>query len=447
MRDQPVMYVLYNSLLYLVTILLLPVFILLLLINRRYRDGLFQKLGFISWKDVAAPGARRPVWVHAVSVGEVMAALPLVRELKRVFPQQPILLSTATATGRAIAERSAQNIARIIFYPFDYPWCVRLFISRLRPLTFIALETELWPNFLRGLSLRNIPAVIVSGRISSRSFPRYRKFSFFFSRVLENITCFCMQSAADAQRITSLGAAPGAVRVTGNIKFDLALPDAGPAQQEQLCRELGLKPAQQVFIAGSTHQGEEELILSVFRELKKEFPELVLILAPRHPGRFDEVAALLQESGMPYVRKTALAAGAAGPCDVILLDTIGELAGLYCIATLVFIGGSLVPVGGHNLLEAAVFKKPVLFGPHMDSCPEIAAALRQTGGGIPVADRQGLFEQAQQLLGDPGRRKAAGACAYQVVAENSGALQKTIEILQPIIAEQAARAGSALHTP
>jgi 3-deoxy-D-manno-octulosonic-acid transferase len=441
------MYLLYNSILCLATILLLPVFILLLLINRRYRDGLFQKLGFISWKDVAVSSARRPIWVHAVSVGEVMTALPLIRELKHVFPQLPILLSTATATGRAIAERSAQNIERIIFYPFDYPWCVRLFISRLRPLAFIALETELWPNFLRALSVRSIPAVIVSGRISSRSFPRYRKFRFFFSRVLENIACFCMQSAADAQRITALGAAPAAVRVTGNIKFDLAPPDAALAQQEQLCRELGLKQEQLVFIAGSTHPGEEEMLLEVFCELKKEFPELVLILAPRHPGRFDEVASLMQERGMPYVRKTALAAGTAAPGDVILLDTIGELAALYCIATLVFIGGSLVPVGGHNLLEAAVCKKPVLFGPHMDSCPEIAAALQQSGGGILVADSQGLREQSRLLLADPGRRDAAGARAYQVIAENSGALQKTIEILQAIIERQAARSGSVSHSP
>jgi len=441
------MYILYNSMLYLVTILFLPLFILLLIINKRYRDGLLQKLGVIRWNAVSACSGSRPVWVHAVSVGEVMAALPLVRELKRAFPRQPILLSTATATGKATAERSSQFIDRVIFFPFDYPWCSRLFISRFQPLAFIALETELWPNFLRELNRRNIPAVMVSGRISSRSFPRYRMFKFFFQRVLANLTCCCMQSSADAQRLIELGAEPAAVRVTGNLKFDQALSEVSREITEKRCRDLNLNPEQPVFIAGSTHKGEEEIILAAFRELKKNFSGLVLILAPRHPGRFDEVAALIQETGMPFNRKTALSAAAEGPGDVILLDTIGELATLYSIATIVFIGGSLVPVGGHNLLEAAVFKKPVLFGPHMDSCAEIANALQRNGGGIEVADQAGLIKQARLLLSDRGLRESAGAHAYQVIADNSGALQKSMDVLKPIIEQQAARASSAPHTP
>jgi len=421
-----------------VTILLLPVFILLLIINKRYRDGLLQKLGIVPWQDIVVSGAGRPIWVHAVSVGEVMAALPLIRELKRVFPRQPVLLSTATATGKATAERSSNYIDRIIFFPFDFPLCARLFISRIQPLAFIALETELWPNFLRELKRRNIPAVMVSGRISSRSFPRYRMFRFFFSRVLANLCLCCMQSPADAQRIVELGAQPDAVRVTGNLKFDQVLPEVSRELQEKLCGELNLKPGQPVFIAGSTHPGEEEIVLAAFRELKKSFPELALILAPRHPGRFDEVASLIQETGMPFGRKTVLQGGAAGSCDVILLDTIGELATLYSIATVVFIGGSLVPVGGHNVLEAAVFKKPVLFGPHMDSCAEIAGAMKQNGGGILVASLPELIEQTQKLLSDRDLRESAGARAYQVVAENSGALHRNMKILQPIIEQQAA---------
>jgi 3-deoxy-D-manno-octulosonic-acid transferase len=279
---------------------------------------------------------------------------------------------------------------------------------------------------------------MVSGRISSRSFPRYRKFRFFFQRVLANLTCCCMQSSADAQRLIELGAEPAAVRVTGNLKFDQALPEVSRELAEKLCRDLNLKPEQPVFIAGSTHKGEEEIILAAFRELKKNFSGLVLILAPRHPGRFDEVAALIQKTGLPFSRKTALSAAAAGPGDVILLDTIGELATLYSIATIVFIGGSLVPVGGHNLLEAAVFKKPVLFGPHMESCAEIANALQRNGGGIEVVDQAGLIKQARLLLSDRGLRESAGAHAYQVIADNSGALQKSMDVLKPIIEQQAA---------
>lgn len=281
--------------------------------------------------------------------------------------------------------------------------------------------------------------MIVSGRISSRSFPRYRMFRFFFSRVLANLSCCCMQSPSDAQRIVELGAAPEAVRITGNLKFDQVLPEVSPQQQEKLCGDLNLKPGQPVFIAGSTHPGEEEIVLAAFRELKKSFPELALIIAPRHPGRFDEVASLIRESGIPFSRKTTLQDGAAGHADVILLDTIGELATLYSIATVVFIGGSLVPVGGHNVLEAAVFKKPVLFGPHMDSCAEIAGAMKQNGGGIVVADLQGLLEKTRQLLSDSSLRESAGARAYHVVAENSGALQKNMAVLKPIIEQQAAR--------
>jgi 3-deoxy-D-manno-octulosonic-acid transferase len=221
------MYLLYNSLLYLFTILFSPVLVVLVIINRRLRDGLAQKFGIISWQDIASPGALRPIWVHAVSVGEVTAALPLLTELKRAFPGQPVLLSTATATGKAVAERSAQLIDRIIFFPFDYPPCARLFLSRIQPRAFIALETELWPNFLRELTRRGVPSMLVSGRISSRSFPRYRMFRFFFRRVLANLCLCSMQSPADAERIIELGEAPEGEPGAAGRPVPRAEPEAG----------------------------------------------------------------------------------------------------------------------------------------------------------------------------------------------------------------------------
>ncbi len=432
------MHVIYNALLYLVTIVCAPLLIILLLVEKRYRAGFFQKFGLYSWKEILSNLSTRPLWIHAVSVGEVMTAIPFIKEIKRLFPQIPVILSTGTATGRHIAKRNSRGIDHIIFFPFDYPFIVKLFISRLRPLVFIALETELWPNFLRELKQRTIPALIISGRISGRSFRNYRRFGFFFKQVLDTVACFCMQSPADAERIIAMGADKSRVVVTGNLKFDLPIPGVEQAEKDSLHQGLNLTAERRIFIAGSTHRGEEEIILDAYQALKKEAPDLALIIAPRHPERFGEVEALIQSRGFRFSRKTALENSAGSKsCDVILLDTVGELSRLYAIGTVIFVGGSLVPVGGHNVLEPAVFRRPVIFGPHMGNFSEIAKTLKRSSGAVQIHSTADLINQVSRLLGDASLRESLGANAFQVVARNSGALQRSMEIVRPVIEEQA----------
>lgn len=425
------MYLVYNSLLLLLTILLSPLVCLLLLARRKYRVGFLKKCGLVLHP---LPFSRRPLWIHAVSVGEVMAAVPLIREIKRRYPDLPILVSTVTETGNLTAHRNLKNVDQVIFFPFDYSFIVRRVIARVRPRAFIALETEIWPNFLRELRRQHISSMIVSGRISSRSFKNYYFFRFFFKRVLETVACFCMQTQRDAERIISMGAAPDRVVTAGNVKFDHQVPPISDEEHRKICRDLHLHERQTVFIAGSTHRGEEEIVVEVFKAVKQKFPDMVLIIAPRHPERFDEVASLLRQTGLPWVRKTMLAASSNNPAhDIILLDTIGELAKVYSLGTVIFIGGSLVPVGGHNVLEPAVFKKPVLFGGFMSNFSEIAKILKRRSAARQVHDRDEFIRQMLALLDDSGLRERIGKAAFEVIEENTGAVNKSVDQLDRLL--------------
>jgi 3-deoxy-D-manno-octulosonic-acid transferase len=279
---------------------------------------------------------------------------------------------------------------------------------------------------------------MVSGRISSNSYRQYRFFSFFFKKVLENISFFCMQSETDASRITAIGARPERLRITGNLKLNQNIPIRIPEDKKGLFLSLNLREGQNIFIAGSTHRGEEEIILAVFRELKKEFPDLILLLAPRHPERFSEVASLLQGMEFNSIRRTeiSLSSGGRGEVEVIILDTIGELFKFYGIGTVIFIGGSLVPIGGHNILEPAIYKKAVLFGPHMDNFSDISQILSSTGAGICVGNEKELLTRARALLLDEGLRESLGKAALKVIEENQGALHKSIEVIEQFLTHQ-----------
>lgn len=428
------MYFIYNALLYLVTVVSSPLLLFLLYRNPRYRDGFFQKLGVLPWSLLVETAKNRPVWVHAVSVGEVTAAIPLVNEIKRLFPQTPIILSTGTATGFFTAQQYGSLINHVIFFPFDYPLIVRRFIARICARIFIAFETELWPNLLRELKRRDIPVVIASGRISPRAFRRYRAFRFFFKNVLAHVDCFCMQSSADAERVIALGADPRRVFITGNIKFDLPMRNGKDIEQHKLFASLNLKPGNRLFIAGSTHRGEEEIMLDVFQELQKKLPDLVLLVAPRHPARFREVENLIRSRGICFCRKTSITpAETAKPVEVILLDTIGELAQFYAIGTVIFIGGSLVPVGGHNILEPALYKKPILFGPYMDNFSAIAQTLIEHQGAIQASSTKELGIAAARLFNDAKLRERIGLNAFQTIAQNAGAVTKCVDLIKPFI--------------
>ncbi len=425
------MYFIYNILLSITSILLSPLILFALLREKKYRIGLSQKLGFLPPHLLLKLSGSRPVWIHAVSVGEVAATIPLIQEIKKRCPSQKIILSTVTVTGNYTATIRAREVDAIIYFPFDYPFIVKRVIRQIKPKLFIILETELWPNILRELKRNNIPSVVVSGRISNHSYHKYRWGRFFFSKVLDSIHVFCMQTEVDTRRIINIGADKDRVTTVGNLKFDQCVPTITTEEKENLYNMLGLKEGQAIFIAGSTHKGEENIVLEVFKNLKNTYGDLILMLAPRHPERFDEVADLLSHQKLRSIKKTKIKMGQkSNHHDIILLDTIGELSKLYSIGTIIFVGGSLVSTGGHNVLEPVAYKKAVIFGPHMDNFSEISRCLRESGGGFQVDNQEEFLSQAKMLLQNDADRDKLGEKAFEVIALNQGAINKSMEVIE-----------------
>lgn len=393
--------------------------------------GLSQKLGFLPPHLLLKLSGSRPVWIHAVSVGEVTSTIPLIQEIKKRYPSQKIILSTVTVTGNYTATIRAREVDAVIYFPLDYPFIVKKVIRQIKPKLFIILETELWPNILRELKRNNIPSVVVSGRISNRSYHKYRWGRFFFTKVLDNIHLFCMQTEVDTKRIINIGADKDRVTTVGNLKFDQCVPTITTEEKENLYNMLSLKEGQTIFIAGSTHKGEENIVLEVFKNLKKTYEDLILILAPRHPERFDEVADLLSHQKLRSIKKTKIkVAQKSNHHDIILLDTIGELSKLYSIGTIIFVGGSLVSTGGHNVLEPVAYKKAVIFGPHMDNFSEISRCLRESGGGFQVNNQEEFLSQTEMLLQNDVDRDKLGEKAFEVIAHNQGAINKSMEVIE-----------------
>ncbi|NIS60704.1 MAG: 3-deoxy-D-manno-octulosonic acid transferase, partial [Proteobacteria bacterium] len=378
---------LYNTLFTFGLILSSPFFAYKIITTSHYRRGLSQRLG-ISYKGVYEEMAdEKPLWIHAASVGEVLGSLPIIEGIRQTNPELPILLSTMTATGNDMAKKRASSVRAITFFPLDHPWVVKRTISLVNPRAFLMTETEIWPNFLMELGRRGIPAMLFNGRISTRSFQWYKRFRFFFNSPLASIAALCMQSSLDAQRIIEMGANPERVTVSGNVKFDQPPPVITQKEKETLLQALDLHEGQPILIAGSTHRGEEEFMLGVLQRLSPDYPDLVLILAPRYLERVGEVEVLLKREKIPWKRKSQFPAkGGREGAVVILLDTMGELSKLYSLGTLVFVGGSLVRVGGHNILEPLFFKKPVFFGPFMDHLREISDEVLRKGAGFQIRE-------------------------------------------------------------
>jgi 3-deoxy-D-manno-octulosonic-acid transferase len=419
------LYWIYNAALTLALIpavLCLPVIVLM---GERFRRGLPERLGIYERSLRAALDGARPLWIHAASVGEVLAAKELILLIKARFPDRKIVLSTFTTTGRELARRSATADACVLL-PLDHPWFVRRALAALQPAALIVLETELWPNLLRLCYRRGVPVVLVSGRLSPASFRRYFFFRGFFSRVVRSITAIGMQSEDDAQRIKRLGADPQRVSVTGNLKRAAqAQPRGNKTRRADL--ELKKPEAAAILVAGSTHRGEDEILLEAFRELKKKFPALLLVLAPRHPQRFADVERLLKESGVRYVKRTEM--NGQLPPDVLFLDTIGELPEFYAIADLAFVGGSLVAAGGHNVLEPARCSKPVLFGPFTANFSHIVKELKFSGGGIEVGGKKDLVREAARLLSDPAVARKVGESAYTIAVGGRKVVEGSMELV------------------
>jgi 3-deoxy-D-manno-octulosonic-acid transferase len=420
------MYILYNIFLAAATVLLFPVILFKLITVPKYRGGLTQKLGRLRKGVLKTLKGSRPIWVHAVSVGEVMAAHPLIRELRKKYPNRKVILSTVTVTGHYTARRRVPEAHAVFYFPFDYPCVVRRVIQGINPEIVLVAETELWPNFFRELKRAGIPSAVVNGRISTGSHKNYLKLKGFFSQVFEQVTLFCMQSEEDAQRIREIGASPEKVIVTGNLKFDQKIPTARS-------NPVSIPAGRKIITAGSTHRGEESVLLDLFSRLREKYPQLTLIIAPRHPERFDEVEGIINAAGYECQRRTTL----KGPVrDVLLLDTIGELRTFYALCNIAFVGGSLVKVGGHNLLEPALMKKPVIFSRYMFNFKEISEALISIGGGVMVKDKAELYVQLESLLSDPARASQMGEKAFRVIEVNSGAAKRTLDAVGRLLAKR-----------
>lgn len=370
------------------------------------------------------------LWFHAASVGEVQGLQPIVEALHRSFPSRPVAFSTFTSTGKAMAQSLVPQAGTIFLLPFDLPWTVAKAIRRLRPSALIVQETELWPNLFHRLGRWQVPIVVVNGRLSCRSFRRYALVRPFTRRVLGNVSLVLAQSDASAQRFRHLGMPARKVWTVGNTNIDRALKQAESVPPHPMASSMA---GRRVLVAGSTHEGEEAILVSVHLRLRERFPDLCLVLAPRHLERTESVFRRVRVAGLSVIRRSQYA-GETGVCsDVVILDTLGELVSFYKLCTVAFVGGSMVPVGGHNILEPVMFGKPLLFGLHMHHFPELAGLLSTAGGAIQVSDAADLYAQAAFLLANPSQGTAMGQRARQALDSNSGALQRTCEALASVL--------------
>ncbi len=428
------MYLLYSIVIFLLWLALSPYFLYQALRHNKYVGSLRQRFGYLPVSFNL--DGDESIWVHAVSVGEVLAARPLISELRKRYPALKLFLSTTTRSGQQLARRSVSDVDGVFYMPFDWTFSVRRTLRQVKPRLFVMVETEIWPNLLRECRRRGIKTALVNGRISYRSFPRYRLIRPFFRRVLADVDTFCVQGEESARRLVELGADPATVTVTGSLKFEslhtTPTPGRGP---ERVLRFFRISPNRLVLVAGSTMKGEEEFVVRAFNRFRATpgGSNALLVLAARHPERFTEAERICRHEGLSTIRRSELPIDAEPRADAVVLDTIGELAQLYQIATAVFVGGSLVPSGGHNILEPAVYGKPIVFGPHMENFAEIAEAFVTNGAAVQLRGERELDDVVLSLMNDPVRRARLGAAARALVDANRGARDKTLSCLSQLL--------------
>ena len=426
------MYLLYSFVLALAALLSLPWWLLQMLRLGKYRAGLAERLGRTPPR-LKRDGTAGCIWIHAVSVGEVLAVSNLVRELERAAPGAPVLVSTTTVTGQKLA-REKFGDDRVFFLPLDFGFSVRSYLRLLRPRLLILAETELWPNLLHMAKRQGAAVAIVNARISDRSFPRYRRFRRLFGPVLNEVDLFLAQTQEDCARLLEIGAASGRAHVSGNLKFDIR-----PSANSQLVNDLRVAVAKDspVIVCGSTAEGEEELLLATFQKVLEKYPESVMVLAPRHPERFDDVAELVNARKLPLLRRSGWSVRDVPAGSVFLLDSVGELAATYAVADVAFVGGSLMPVGGHNILEPAQHGVAVMTGPHTNNFREIARIFEQ-GNALTVVTAETLAPELLRLLGDRSLRESLGQRACELFRRHTGATARTLEALRPFLPKETA---------
>ncbi len=372
-----------------------------------------------------------PLWIHACSVGEVNTARPVLHALKDRVPEIPVLLTTSTATGQALARKTCADFP-VTWFPFDHPGSVRRFFDAVRPRALVLIETELWPNVIQAAKARNIPVVIVNGRISDKHFPRYKRFRFFFRPAVENLSAAGVQSERYADRMAALGLDPARIFVTGNTKFDVVTAAVDAEQQARLRRECGFADDAPILIFGSTRPGDEALAAECWKSLRETFPALCLVVAPRHLDRLSEALAPFEE---PVLRRSEVKQGRAPAGErIFMVDTLGELIAFYSLAEVAVVGGSFFPgVNGHNPLEPAALGVTTVFGPYMSNFAEAAQVLLETGGAVQVPAPMELLPVLTNLLNDPGRRTAIGDNGRASVLANQGAIARNVELIVSLL--------------
>jgi 3-deoxy-D-manno-octulosonic-acid transferase len=428
------MYLVYSLLTFLGFILVSPYFMYQALRHGKYVGSLRQRLGYLPI--AMNVDGEESIWIHAVSVGEALTARALVADLRERYPRLRLYLSTTTMAGQQVARRSLQGVDAVFYFPFDWNFIVRRTLNIVKPRVFVMMETEIWPNLLRMCRARGVKTIVINGRISSRSYPRYKMMRPFFRRVLADVDRFCMQSDESARRLIDLGADPARVAITGSLKFDslqIPTPVAHGRPRERVLRFFRIPSNRVVIIAGSTMKGEEAAMLRAFERVKSISPGALMVLAPRNPERFGEAERLARESGFVTVRRSDLPIDTDPRAEVVVLDTVGELAQLYQLATAVFVGGSLVEHGGHNILEPAIFGKPIVFGPHMQNFQEIADAFVANGAAVQIHSGRDLEQTMLGFVTDPVRRARLGAAARALVEANRGARDKTLQVMSDLL--------------
>ncbi len=430
----------YNILMIIFATLGFPLLALVIMVSEKRRQTAFQRLGLVTLprgvrKGTALKPHHKPIWVHALSVGEVVSAVSLVKGLRSRFKHKNLVFSVSTKTGFEVADKLLKSDTdAIFFFPYDFVFSVKRIVSAVDPAVVVLVESDIWPNFLTEMKRRIVPTVLVNGRLSKRSFEGYRRLSFFMRPLWLTFSKVCTQTLDDAKRFKELGVPSAKITRTGNLKFDQEYKPMAKTDLEELRQLVHMEPEQKILLAGSTHKGEEEIIVDAFSRIKRELSDLSLIIAPRHPGRAGSVCRLCRDAGFAAYPLTELdRLPSDSKLDVVVVDTIGLLRKLYALADIALVGGSLVRSGGQNPLEPAAFAKPILFGPDMRDFEEISQMLLQAGAALRVHDAEDVYSAAVMLLKDSNRSKDMGENALDVFGENRGAVEKTLEEINRIL--------------
>ncbi|WP_301859851.1 3-deoxy-D-manno-octulosonic acid transferase [uncultured Megasphaera sp.] len=430
------MYWLYNMLLLFYWAILIPQLIYRLIREEGFYQRIKQSIGFLPDDLKEKIANRHAIWVHAASVGEIVAASPIVREMRKTHPNEVIIVSVVTATGFRMAHQIIKGADGILYFPLDLPYLTNRILNIVKPRVIVLVETEIWPNFLRIAAQKQIPVMMMNGRISQRSSNRYRQITFFTKHVLSTIRVFCMQSRIDAQYIIDIGADPNKVIVTGNTKYDQTYGIVTDEEKKRFLHELGFdEKTYPIMIAGSTHKGENGAVYKAFVKIRSHFPGAKLIIAPRYIHQAD----LVRDEGRKYevtmVKRSDMQAGKPVPpsYDGVILDTIGELGRVYSLGDLIFVGGSLVHIGGHNILEPAAHGKPIVVGPNMFNFVEIFDLLSSRGACIMVRNEEEFVETCLDILIHPEKAERMKRSCLEIVQENQGATKKNLDALQHLL--------------